>query len=95
MYVVNASWDVVIIGLIVRRTLSLRGTPGANAKPQAYFWVETKGKTLEEIDALFEGEKHSAVPDVELVRKGKEQIDVDAVEQELSGEVAEAKREEA
>jgi hypothetical protein len=36
---------------------------------------------------LFEGEKHSSVPDVELVRKGKDQIDVKAVEQELNAEV--------
>lgn len=27
-------------------------------------WVETKGKTLEEIDALFDGTKHSSVPDL-------------------------------
>jgi len=52
-----------------------------------YWWVETKGKTLEEIDALFEGEKHSIVPDVEMVRKGREQIDAKAVEQEISIEV--------
>lgn len=37
--------------------------------------METKGKTLEEIDAIFEGEKHSSVPDVEAVRTGKEEID--------------------
>ncbi|PMD22215.1 putative hexose carrier protein [Hyaloscypha hepaticicola] len=52
-----------------------------------YWWVETKGKTLEEIDALFEGEKHSSVPDVEMVRKGREQIDAKDVEQEISIEV--------
>lgn len=51
------------------------------------YWVETKGKTLEEIDALFEGEKHSSVPDVELVRLGKDQIDVKAIEQQLNVEV--------
>jgi hypothetical protein len=50
---------------------------------QAVFWVETKGKTLEEIDALFEGHKHSNVPDVELIRKGKATIDVGQVEQEI------------
>lgn len=49
--------------------------------------METKGKTLEEIDALFEGEKHSSVPDVEMIRKGKEQIDVGEVEQQLKSEV--------
>jgi hypothetical protein len=51
------------------------------------YWVETKGKTLEEIDALFEGEKHSSVPDVELVRQGKAQIDVSKVEQQIVAEV--------
>ena len=43
---------------------------------QAVFWVETKGLTLEEVDAIFEGSKHSSVPDVERVRKGTEQIDM-------------------
>lgn len=36
-----------------------------------FFWVETKGKTLEEIDELFEGVKHSDGPDVKLVEKGE------------------------
>ncbi|KAI1332290.1 putative hexose carrier protein [Xylariaceae sp. FL0255] len=66
MYVVNASWDVIITVLI------------------AVYWVETKGKTLEEIDALFEGEKHSSVPDVETVLKGHEDdVDWKKTEQEL------------
>ncbi|KAI1249684.1 hypothetical protein MGN70_009297 [Eutypa lata] len=69
MYMVNGSWDIVIIGLI------------------AYYWVETKGRTLEEIDALFEGEKHSSVPDVEQVRQGKERVDVGAIERQLEAEV--------
>lgn len=51
------------------------------------FWVETKGKTLEEIDALFEGEKHSSVPDVEKVRKGIEKIDVGEIENDLDSAV--------
>jgi hypothetical protein len=51
---------------------------------QAYFWVETKGKTLEEVDDLFGG-KHTSVPDVELVREGKVAIDVDAAESEING----------
>ncbi|EFY92129.1 sugar transporter, putative [Metarhizium acridum CQMa 102] len=37
----------------------------------AVFWVETKGKTLEEIDAIFERERHSSEPNVEDVRKGE------------------------
>ncbi|CAJ2509069.1 Uu.00g140950.m01.CDS01 [Anthostomella pinea] len=49
----------------------------------AVFWVETKGRTLEEIDAIFEGHKHSSVPDVEKVRLGQEKVDVAAIEQQL------------
>ena len=33
-----------------------------------FFWVETKGKTLEEIDVLFDGIKHSDVPDLKDVK---------------------------
>ncbi|WPG98677.1 MFS general substrate transporter [Acrodontium crateriforme] len=33
----------------------------------AFFWVETKGKSLEELDVVFEGEKHSDAPDLEQV----------------------------
>ncbi|KAH6667543.1 MFS sugar transporter-like protein [Halenospora varia] len=39
-----------------------------------YFWVETKGKTLEEIDELFDGEKHSDVPDLEAIMNGKADV---------------------
>jgi hypothetical protein len=53
---------------------------------QAIFWVETKGKTLEEIDAIFEGEKHSSVPDVEHVITGQETVNVMEIEQELHDE---------
>ncbi|OAQ70922.2 major facilitator superfamily domain, general substrate transporter [Pochonia chlamydosporia 170] len=49
----------------------------------AVFWVETKGKTLEEIDALFEGKKRSNVPNVEDVRKGRETVDVVQIEKQL------------
>ena len=50
------------------------------------YWVETKDKTLEEIDAIFEGEKHSSVPDVETVRTGRATVDVTAIEKELHSE---------
>ena len=40
-----------------------------------YYWIETKGKTLEEIDELIEGEKHSDVPDLEQVLAGKDVFD--------------------
>ncbi|KAL7619702.1 hypothetical protein AAE478_010244 [Parahypoxylon ruwenzoriense] len=53
----------------------------------AFFWVETKGKTLEEIDAIFEGEKHSSVPSVEQVRLGKATIDVRAINQQLNTDI--------
>jgi hypothetical protein len=51
------------------------------------FWVETKGLTLEEVDAIFEGEKHSNVPDIEEIRLGKKTLDVQQVEKELQEEV--------
>ena len=37
----------------------------------AFFWVETKGKTLEEIDELFDGQKHSNAPDLAVIRQEK------------------------
>jgi hypothetical protein len=36
-YVMNASWNLAVIGFI------------------SFFWVETNGRTLEEIDGAFEG----------------------------------------
>lgn len=36
-----------------------------------YSWVETRGKSLEEIDELMDGEKHSDVPNVVDVMDGK------------------------
>ncbi|KAF7541112.1 hypothetical protein G7054_g827 [Neopestalotiopsis clavispora] len=53
----------------------------------AIFWIETKGKSLEEIDALFEGQKHSSVPDVEKVRLGVETIDVSKVEHQIQADI--------
>lgn len=35
-------------------------------------WVETRGLTLEEVDKVFDGVKHSDVPDLEAVQNGKE-----------------------
>lgn len=35
-----------------------------------WYWIEIKGMTLEEIDAVMDGVKHSDVPDVEVVEKG-------------------------
>ena len=80
MYMINGGWDIVVIVLIVSRVF--HGLlQRLNLK--AVFWVETKGKTLEEIDAIIQGDKHSNVPDLELVRTGKAKIDVGQVEQEI------------
>lgn len=49
--------------------------------------METKGKTLEEIDAIFEGEKHSSVPDIEDIRTGRKTVDVTQIELELHEDV--------
>ncbi|EFY99405.1 Major facilitator superfamily domain, general substrate transporter [Metarhizium robertsii ARSEF 23] len=49
----------------------------------AVFWVETKGKTLEEIDAIFERERHSSAPDVEDVRKRRITVDEVQMEKQL------------
>ena len=43
----------------------------------AYYWVETKGRTLEEIDQVLEGVKHSDVPDLEMIYRGKETLGAD------------------
>lgn len=40
------------------------------------FWVETKGKTLEEIDEIMDGKKHSDVPDVDDVTNGKGNLQI-------------------
>ncbi len=51
------------------------------------FWVETKGKSLEEIDALFDKTKRSTVPNIEDVRTGKVSVDVGEIERELQEEI--------
>lgn len=38
------------------------------------FWVETKGKTLEELDEVLDGVKHTDVPDLEKIYQGKESV---------------------
>ena len=48
---------------------------------------------MEEIDAIFEGHKHSNVPDVELVRTGQEKLDVPVLEQQIEDEVVQMKGE--
>lgn len=43
-------------------------------------WVETKDKTLEEIDAIFDGHKHSQAPDVEQILHGQASVPVSVIE---------------
>lgn len=44
-----------------------------------FYWVETQGLTLEEVDIRFDGEKHSDVPDLAVVEEGKENFVIEAV----------------
>ncbi|GKT57946.1 hexose transporter [Colletotrichum tofieldiae] len=37
-----------------------------------WYWVEVKGKTLEEIDALFDGRKHTDTPNMNAIMAGTE-----------------------
>lgn len=41
-----------------------------------FFWVETRGRSLEEIDVLMDGIKHADVPDVYDVMTGKVTIEI-------------------
>lgn len=47
-----------------------------------FFWVETRGLTLEEVDKIFDGVKHSDVPDLEAVKEGKAIVDAHVLEGE-------------
>lgn len=44
------------------------------------FWVETKGKTLEELDEVLDGVKHTDVPDLEKIYQGKESVGEEVAE---------------
>ncbi|KAG0649446.1 Lactose permease [Hyphodiscus hymeniophilus] len=59
-----------------------------------WYWVETRGKTLEEVDICFDGEKHSSVPDLEDLLNGNVTKDVvldGLVVEEVYSEVGEKK----
>ncbi|KAK5119743.1 hypothetical protein LTR85_007319 [Meristemomyces frigidus] len=43
-----------------------------------YYWVETAGKTLEEIDEVIDGTKHSDVPNITMIIEGKAVMDVES-----------------
>jgi hypothetical protein len=44
-----------------------------------FYWVETQGLTLEEVDIKFDGVKHSDVPDLEDLKSDKADIILDGV----------------
>ncbi|KAF8155794.1 MFS sugar transporter-like protein [Crassisporium funariophilum] len=48
----------------------------------AWYWVETKGTSLEEVDRVIDGEKHSDVPDLEKIVKGEAKIEAEIFYQE-------------
>ncbi|RDW84837.1 hypothetical protein BP6252_02427 [Coleophoma cylindrospora] len=52
-----------------------------------FYWVETKGKTLEEIDEMFDGAKHTNAPDLEAVMAGKADMEVLDGEEPVAEEV--------
>ncbi|KIX07598.1 uncharacterized protein Z518_02251 [Rhinocladiella mackenziei CBS 650.93] len=49
-----------------------------------YYWVETRGLTLEEVDRLFDGEKHSDVPDLKVVTSGEVEIGSELLKKQVS-----------
>jgi hypothetical protein len=56
-----------------------------------FYWVDTKGLTLEEIDVKFDGMKHSSVPNLADLMKGKVDFDIEGVEVAQEGDIAVAK----
>lgn len=57
-----------------------------------FYWVETQGLTLEEVDVRFDGVKHSAVPDLEELKSGKVDFVIEGVPLEEAPVVVEAKK---
>ncbi|KEF62388.1 uncharacterized protein A1O9_00360 [Exophiala aquamarina CBS 119918] len=49
-----------------------------------WYWVETRGLTLEEVDKVFEGEKHSDVPDLKAVLDGEVEVGGGLLKKEIS-----------
>lgn len=44
-----------------------------------WYWVETRGLTLEEVDKIFDGIKHSDVPDLKAVADGEIELGSDVL----------------
>jgi hypothetical protein len=86
MYIINGSWDIIVLVIVVR-SKTLACLQRLMILSQVLFWVETKGKTLEEIDAIFDGgRQRSNAPDVEEVRRGKKTINVAEAEKQLESD---------
>jgi hypothetical protein len=51
-----------------------------------FFWVETQGLTLEEVDIKFDGVKHSRIPDLEDIKSGKADFVIDGTP--LEGQIS-------
>ncbi len=49
-----------------------------------WYWVETRGLTLEEVDRLFDGVKHSDVPDLKAVTDGEVEIGSEVLKNQVS-----------
>jgi MFS family permease len=49
-----------------------------------WYWVETRGLTLEEVDKLFDGVKHSDVPDLKAVTDGEVEIGSEVLKNQVS-----------
>lgn len=47
---------------------------------QLYFWVETKGKTLEEINTIFDTRTHQSVSTVEAAHQGNVMVNLGATD---------------
>ncbi|KAJ9611364.1 hypothetical protein H2200_004548 [Cladophialophora chaetospira] len=57
-----------------------------------WYWVETRGFTLEEVDKVFDGVKHSDVPDLKAVQEGEVEVGSEllkSVNSPVRGEVVE------
>ena len=57
------------------------------SQAQIFTWVETKGRTLEEIDEIFEGKKHSNAPDLSKVVAGQATMDMNSMNKSQEADV--------
>lgn len=48
-----------------------------------WYWVETRGLTLEEVDKVFDGIKHSDVPDLKAIVDGEIEMGSDGLKKQV------------